>query len=246
MKLVVYTALLGNYDKLKELKFRKQNVDYICFTDQKKLRSKTWKITYLETSNKTATDINRDIKINVLDHLKVYDKSIYIDGNIAVLSDLEQFFDRLDNYPMAALKHRTRSCIFREAEECLRIGKSNGNEILNQVNEYKKEGFPENFGMTENCILIRDHNHPELKTIISNWWDSYLNGVKRDQISLPYLTWRYNLNIKPLEFNPRDPNPYLRWRQHDSRYKGIKRLKYRIKYFLDSKNWRKITSDELT
>ncbi len=245
MKLVVYTAIFGEYDKLKEFSFNKRNIEYICFTDQKNMKSKSWKIIYIDTDVKSATDINRKIKINVLDYLAEYDKSIYIDGNMQVLNDLEPFFSNLGDYPMAALKHSSRSCIYIEANECIRIGKT-GNEILNQVEEYKKQGFPENFGMTENGILIRDHNNPELKNILSLWWDYYTNGIKRDQISLPFITWKFNLSINKMEFNPRRPNGYLRLWQHGNKYKGLKKTWYYFRAYINGKEWREMIKDART
>ncbi|MGL1890172.1 MAG: DUF616 domain-containing protein [Spirochaetaceae bacterium] len=239
MKLVVYTSIFGNYDNLKEIPFKKKNVNYICFTDNEKLKSKTWQIRHINPGTDTPTDKNRKIKILVLDYLSEYDKSIYIDGNMEVLTDLEPFFKNLDNYPMATIRHSRRNCIYVEVNECLKIGKVKGNDALEQVNRYREDGFPENFGMTENGVLIRDHNNPELKVILDYWWEQYINGVKRDQISLPYITWKYDLKIKALDFNTKTPNPYIRWRQHDSNYKGLKKLKYDITRQLKSKEWRK-------
>ncbi|MBN2617984.1 MAG: DUF616 domain-containing protein [Spirochaetales bacterium] len=240
MKLVVYTAIFGNYDKLKELKFNKKNIDYICFTNEKSLKSKTWEIRFIEPNiqkENNSTILNRDIKINCNKYLKDYDKSIYIDGNIQVLNDLEDLFKYVENCPMAALKHRTRECIYDEAYECYRINKS-GIEIINQVEKYKLEGFPSKFGMSENCILIRNHKNPEIDLISKAWWDEFQSGVKRDQISLPYLKWKCSFNIKQLDFNPREPNGYLRWRQHDIKYKKFKKIWYNTKSWINGKQWR--------
>lgn len=238
MKQVVYTAIFGNYDKLKELKFSPGNIEYICFTDNIRLKSKTWKVVYIK-NNENGTFSNRKTKINVLDYLSEYDQSIYIDGNIQVLNNLKELFNELEDYPIAAIKHRTRQCIYKEAEQCLKIGKS-GCEIINQVEVYRNEGFPENYGLTENCIILRNHRHPDLKLILDHWWEQFYSGIKRDQISLPYIRWKYNVNLKEINLNPRKPNPYLRWWQHSNKYTGVKKLLYRIKNSYFNKEWRKV------
>ena len=41
---VVYTSIMGSIDELNEVVQPNDNVDYLCFTDNQNLRSKTWKI----------------------------------------------------------------------------------------------------------------------------------------------------------------------------------------------------------
>ena len=38
-RIVVYTAITGNYDELKEPIFIDQNIDYVCFTNNKNIKS---------------------------------------------------------------------------------------------------------------------------------------------------------------------------------------------------------------
>ena len=46
-KYIVYTALFGKYDKLLEIHNINKHIDYVCFTDNKDLTSKTWNIIYV-------------------------------------------------------------------------------------------------------------------------------------------------------------------------------------------------------
>ena len=41
-KICVYTCITGNYDDLKEVKVKEDNIDYICFTNNKGLSSNSW------------------------------------------------------------------------------------------------------------------------------------------------------------------------------------------------------------
>jgi len=44
MKKVLYTAIFGDYDKLLEPTCVTQDWNYLCFTDNNKLKSNSWKI----------------------------------------------------------------------------------------------------------------------------------------------------------------------------------------------------------
>ena len=45
-KIAVYTCITGNYDNLLEISEKSDKIDYICFTDNKNLKSASWKIKY--------------------------------------------------------------------------------------------------------------------------------------------------------------------------------------------------------
>ncbi|MGE6539335.1 hypothetical protein [Bacillus luti] len=47
-KVIVYTALFGNYDSVKEPLFIDENIDYILFTDNRSIQSNNWKTKILE------------------------------------------------------------------------------------------------------------------------------------------------------------------------------------------------------
>ena len=42
----------------------------------------------------------------------------------------------------------------------------------------------DNLGITENGILIRRHNNPKVVELMELWWQEYLHGCLRDQVSL--------------------------------------------------------------
>ena len=61
---VVYTAIIGNYDELKEPKVISEGFDYVCFTDDVKLKSKVWKIIVVDNPQRLDnTRLSRKIKI---------------------------------------------------------------------------------------------------------------------------------------------------------------------------------------
>ena len=87
MRIAIYTSIFGGYDDLIDDQFQMDGVDYICFTDRD-IKSKTWKVV---KSTPIYNDSNRNAKkYKVLPHryLKDYDWSIWVDGNIKVISDI--------------------------------------------------------------------------------------------------------------------------------------------------------------
>ena len=53
-KYIVYTALFGKYDKLLEIPRMNKHIDYVCFTNDKDLTSKTWDIIYVNDDNSST------------------------------------------------------------------------------------------------------------------------------------------------------------------------------------------------
>ena len=83
--IVLYTVITNNYDELKEIpeQFIKPYVDYICLTDNSKLRSNTYKIVLLDSTDDPVVT-QRRYKILINRYIRSYDISIYIDGNISI------------------------------------------------------------------------------------------------------------------------------------------------------------------
>ena len=62
-KICVYTCITGNYDNLNELKNPEKNIDYYCFTNNKNLSSKTWKVVQIKNGGLDNCRLARKIKI---------------------------------------------------------------------------------------------------------------------------------------------------------------------------------------
>ena len=218
IKRCVYTVITNNYDELNEIKF-KSNLKFICFTDNLDLSSKGWEIKHYDFGDLSFADANRKIKILVHLFLSDFDESLYIDGNISLKADPEPLFDKyLKNNFLVIPKHVFTNCIFKEAANWkftnkLDIEKS---DLLDkQMGKYLEAGMPKNFGLWENNIILRKNNHPK-NIIISNiWWKEYMNGIKRDQLSLSYILWLKNIKIGDFLETPRLNNKYFDYELHN-------------------------------
>ena len=62
-RICVYTCITGDYDNLKEIKNKEKNIDYYCFTNNKNIKSKTWKVEYIEDKKLSNIILARKTKI---------------------------------------------------------------------------------------------------------------------------------------------------------------------------------------
>lgn len=85
-KVVVYTCITGDYDKLIDPQFIDSGVDYICYTNNNTLNSNVWQIRPIPTDLDYLTQVKKQryIKINAHVMLPEYDISVWVDGNIII------------------------------------------------------------------------------------------------------------------------------------------------------------------
>ena len=196
-KYIVYTALFGKYDKLLEIHNMNKHIDYICFTDNKDLTSRTWNIIYVnddkDIENLDNAEKNRYIKILSHKYIsKEYEYSIYIDAVNGIIRDIMGLFDYAkkqydENGTLLILKkHGKRDNLYDEIKACIKQNKAPKDILELQYKKYKDENFEFN-ELYNNTILIRKNNCNELIEFEKLWWDEFINFAHRDQISLPYL-----------------------------------------------------------
>ena len=192
-KNVCYTCIFGNYESLKDPKYISSNFDYICFTDNENLNSDKWKIILCTSLNFGNKKNNRCIKILTHIIFKQYDFSIYIDGSLQILDDLNIIKDNIcKEHKLYLLPHPQRNCIYHEFFGCLQWNKDDPKIMYEQLNKYHNEGYPYNYGLSENTIICRYHNDKKCINIMNQWWNEILNGSYRDQLSLFYSIWKTN------------------------------------------------------
>jgi|SRR5690606_24539445 len=93
-KEVTYTAIFGNYSALIPQKIIK-GFDYICFTDNPKLKVKPWKTINVETLIKDDfIRSNRYNKIYPDKFLGNNDLRIYLNANYLIIGNLNELIDR--------------------------------------------------------------------------------------------------------------------------------------------------------
>ncbi|WP_435066122.1 glycosyltransferase domain-containing protein [Halobaculum sp. EA56] len=208
---VVYTAIYGGYDHLIEPRYPADNIDYICFTDDQTLTSDVWDVRVPNVNPDLPPNLkNRRVKILAHEYLPEYDYSVYVDGNVGITASLRPLINKYREEKFVAPTHPVRDCVYDEAEACLKLNKGDPESIRAQIEAYRDEGLPEEWGLTANRLLLRQHTSPDVKQLMKDWWRELETYSSRDQLSLPFVLWKHDVDVTLMDSGPEtDSNRFV-------------------------------------
>ena len=213
-KRVVYTCLFRNYETLNEQPLAiDSKVPFICFTDQHDLNSKTWSF---RTVKPLSIDPARESKrVKILPHqfLKEFNESIYIDASCILKMTPAYIFKAYlyrGSRNFVCLRHPWRDCIYQEAEEIVKSDIDVEFKVREQMDHYKRLGFPEHAGLIAGTFLLRRHLREDVKHSSEVWFAHVLRYSKRDQLSFNFTAWRTSLSFTALDLELTS-NPIFSW-----------------------------------
>lgn len=203
-RVAVYTCIFGKYDALQEPFCHPDNVDYYIITDQPVPEGSAWK--QLDISpytdlldGKTNVEKNRWFKMHPHEVFIDYRYSIYIDGNIAPVTDFTELVNRIGEPGIALFWHSYNNCVYQEAFfNRYSVKKISNEELEKHIAYLRHQGMPEEFGMTTCNVIVRDHKSEVCKKLMDDWWQEFMTHCRRDQISFPYVVWKNGLEMKDL------------------------------------------------
>lgn len=216
----VYTALIGNYDCLRPLRF-KSSIPLIVFTDIPNLDVQGWVTRQVSDLGQIphgapAWTINRYLKMHPHEILPDQDETLYVDANIILSRDPSPLFHKyLADADIAIPAHMDRNEISEELKECLRVGKVSQAEyetMSSRLALYDSIGVSSG-PFTENGVILR-RNTSQVSSAMELWWAEVANGVTRDQLSLPYALHKTGLKISVIKEGPRTTGEYMTIRPH--------------------------------
>jgi hypothetical protein len=214
-KIAIITSIYGGYDILKEQKINdRKSVDWYCFTDKDLSKNKGWVIItkpyHTEEFNEYYNKLKKQnikhynmmsakyykIKSHNIDILQSYDYYIWIDGSIFLqknfIKNINKIIDKNEN-DVINFEHSARNNLKSEYLHSINMSKYKHIDFYKQYNEYIKNGFPDNVGLFENTIIIRK-NKKEINDAYDSWFEENMKHGFQDQISLPYIYWKYDIN----------------------------------------------------
>jgi hypothetical protein len=195
-RIAIYSVMVGDYDNILDPVYISDNCDYILYTDNANIKSEIWQIKLIEkTENYSDKWYSRYYKMfahKVLD--EYYDCSIYVDAKVLIWGDIVQLINYLNKDCLfAMIKHHLRFCLKQEIEYCIEKGKTSETEAKKQYRNYINEGFPDNLGLVDCCVLIRNHNEVKVQKVMETWFDEFTKYPMRDQFSIMYSLWKNNM-----------------------------------------------------
>lgn len=200
---VIYTCIAHDYDVLMQPYFIADDWDYVCFTDDPQLIAKraegVWEIRPLSKQHPNAVRANRWHKMHPHILFPEHQESIYVDGNINIISGY--VFDQIKQRSPDILlpQHFIRHCLYQEIHALLqRKATSAEDKALLTANRafLIQEGFPEDFGLSENNLIYRRHHAARIVNIMQEWWSMYETYSSRDQASLAYAFWKNGESLR--------------------------------------------------
>ena len=208
-RIAVYTAEFGGYDEVLEPVIQPDNIDYFLLTDREAKQEGYWKPInpqqfvppeYLES----PVLANRWCKMHPETLFPEYRYSIYIDSNFLIVSDFTVLINRMQDYPVAMFRHKNRDCVYDEVTACMIKKKAPREALERQRALLKAHGVPEKYGLLEAPVIVRRHHDPRCMELMDTWWQAFLEGSRRDQISLIDALWK--LKIQPSEIGTLGPS----------------------------------------
>lgn len=196
---VVYTCILGEYDKVYSPLIPTENTKYVIFSDNENIinETKIWEYRPIpekikEICNNDNTLINRYIKMHPKEVFPEYDFALYIDGSIRIISDITDLFNRINNKTGLAMHvHPKREDVYEEAKACIKTKKGRKKYIKKQIKKYKKENFPEKYGLFEATVIAIDIKNENSQKILNEWWEEFFKTeTYRDQLIFTYILWK--------------------------------------------------------
>lgn len=200
-RIAVYTVVFGNYDQILEPYVAPDNVDYWLISDQEiDLSNSVWKRYDFsrfsdELENLNNAGKNRFFKMNPHAVFPDYRYSLYIDGNIQIVSDITEYVYHLGTPGIAMHMHSSRDCVYEEANAVLQAKKETKANIDAHMKYLRETGFPEHYGLLE-CNVIFRNSSEQCRSIMSDWWAEYQTRSKRDQLSFPYVLYKNSIPVE--------------------------------------------------
>lgn len=203
MDKVIYTAIFGPYDDLKEPTVITPGWQYICYTDQP-LQSKVWDIK--RQINQPPISPQRQarwFKLNF--HECVLSPiSIWIDGSFTINTDLNKWCEKHFLKPFSCAKHPIRDCVFQEASTCIKNNRGNEIDIRKQAESYLGV-VPKHNGIITSGILMRKRTQ-EVIALCEKWWTELSQQSTRDQLAFAKVSMGHEDIIHTYDWDYRPGN----------------------------------------
>ncbi|UCS94151.1 DUF616 domain-containing protein [Echinicola marina] len=191
-KKLLYTVVTNNYDNLKPVK-KYKGFDFWVYTDDANLNVEGWETKLLPVSNDPIKQ-QRLIKINSFKYSEGYDLSIYVDANIELVQDPNNFVNEQFEKGMLTSIHPKRSSVREESKEILKKHKDTFESVQETIEFAKNLGFDDRIGLFETMIIIRDKSD-QVQVLEKKWAEILAAYSHRDQISLPIACFLTGVKI---------------------------------------------------
>ena len=193
---VIYSAVVGNYDDIKQPLAVDARFDYILFSnDIKEPNIGVWQVRPIPYTNPDNTRICRYVKTHPEEFVPEYKASVWMDSNIRIAKST--VYDHIielyeQGTLVASMQHPDRNCIYDEMVMVVAIPFEEEDIVLQWGKKLRKEHYPKNNGLFETNVFYRRHTELVARMDIF-WWQCIEEYSKRDQLSCNYVLWKLHI-----------------------------------------------------
>ncbi len=195
MKVVVYTAAIGETEPVKTPAVIDRAVAYLCFTDRPEQVPEPYEAIPVVQEIDTRMQ-SRRVKI-LADHprLRAAEATLWHDASYRLTRPVSWVARGLRQADLVGLRHPRRSLIEDEAIIIAKYGYLPKQRALDLVIRYRAEGYAGEV-MTSGGLLAR-RVCPLMDAFKACWWqEASTNWGGRDQASLDYAAWLHGVRIR--------------------------------------------------
>ena len=205
-KIAIFMTNISDYEYYREFKDIKnyQNVDWYYFTD-KNIESTFWKIYNINKldaiigKNIDSRLLTKHIKMNTHKILPDYDYYLYIDAsfeinNLNLIDDINNFIKNDFNLVLFIHPRQKERNTHKEYKRCRETFKKYVIKFDEQITFYREEKF--NINKKDSLYatgIIFKKNIDKINNMMELWFEQNKKYSTRDQISLPYVLWKSNI-----------------------------------------------------
>lgn len=215
MNITVYTVSTGRRSEVRPpaLRVPPQDAKHRIFVDSGTAPA-PWRCTTLDVSlgNQRASRLP---KILAHQYLPDAEYSIYHDASFTLRVHPREVIAALPpDKDIAFHLHPCRTCLYQECEVLIREKIGTRALVEAQRDKYHAAGMPENFGLLACGLIVRRHT-PALIEFEKLWWDEFIHGCERDQVSMPFAMWKTGLAVGILPGSHVYRSPFMEYHGHN-------------------------------
>lgn len=212
---VVYTAIIGGYDRLRTPTHPDPDIDYIVFADDLLVQVPSPWIR-LRSTHRFGDDrrTSRYYKTHPHELFPGYEFSVWIDGAFQLRNLTTSCLEpALGSNDIAFFRHPWRDCVYEEATVVMQHQLDSPERIATAIDRLREHRYPEHAGLIECGFIVRRQGVSSLATAMEEWWQMILNGSQRDQLSINLALWKHQIRYSTIPGSSRR-NQWVYWMGH--------------------------------
>ncbi|WP_414471776.1 glycosyltransferase domain-containing protein [Microvirga sp. M2] len=192
-KIVLYTAIFGEYDNLLLPERIDPDIDYVCFTDRPRNTYGVWQMRAAPYQHADPTRVARYVKLHPHELFPHHEVAVWLDANIILKGDLHNYVEmiRVTGGDLGLVAHPHRPCFYDEAEACRQLGKDSAKVIQEQVDHYRARGLAANQPLYETGFMVVSLLSRATPEAFRLWWQQIERFSRRDQLGLAWVTHKH-------------------------------------------------------